>query len=370
MKCPECSAALEEGATHCSSCGLILMREKAPPPRRRREDLSRHRRRASDHDRVECPFCKSEILRSAVRCGHCSEIVNEDYHREKLHRRRSQILYSSWVAYLLGLAAFLVFRPVGLFAIAAGMILSIVYYAIPADPSPPGEKPSFSRFWSTLRKQLKVETIPIPIPHFPKARLIFVGTPLIAAALGYFANFFILQQPMNRILASSPVFHGITVSTHYEYWIFPQILVFDLEKIDPAQSPLVVHTALLEYAQQMQGYRWSRIELQYHGNTRFSIKGADFSKLGAEYARSNISFVVFEFPRLVRPADGNAAPLPKDGKDAFIELYKRWYVNDLVARTTPGTKERRLALFSGHGPPLTPGNQESGIGDRGHAHTL
>ena len=42
--------------------------------------------------------------------------------------------YASWVAYLFGLGALLVFRPVGLLSIAPDLLLSIVYYAIPVEP--------------------------------------------------------------------------------------------------------------------------------------------------------------------------------------------------------------------------------------------
>ena len=69
-----------------------------------------------------------------MRCRHCSEIVNDDYYRARAQRVRSRVNYASWIAYLFGLGALLVFRPVGLVSIGAGLLLSILYYAIPVEP--------------------------------------------------------------------------------------------------------------------------------------------------------------------------------------------------------------------------------------------
>ena len=133
MRCPECNSSNEPGAAACATCGLILFKM---PQKRRSEDFASQRRRSGDLDSTHCPFCEGTIASRAVRCRHCSEVVNDDYYRERAQRLRARVNYASWVAYIFGLAALLLFRPVGLFSIAAGLLLSIVYYAIPVDPSP------------------------------------------------------------------------------------------------------------------------------------------------------------------------------------------------------------------------------------------
>src|SRR5689334_13837487 len=121
MRCPECNTRNEASAAACNSCGLILLKPvtepglipvgedtTAGPQQRRAEDFAGRKRRASDSN-VACQFCGGEIPKKAIRCRHCSEIVNEDYYRERAARLRGRINYASWVAYLFGLGALLVF---------------------------------------------------------------------------------------------------------------------------------------------------------------------------------------------------------------------------------------------------------------------
>src|SRR5712691_1030340 len=161
MRCPECKSMNEPNAAVCHTCGLILLQASeqpaaqavlaaAPPaPKRRAEDFAGQKRRARDHQRKACEFCGGDIPTTAIRCRHCSEIINEDYFRERAQRLRSRINYASWIAYLFGLGALLVFRPVGLLSIAAGLLLSIVYYAIPVEPTTSKRKKPGS-FWAFL----------------------------------------------------------------------------------------------------------------------------------------------------------------------------------------------------------------------------
>src|SRR6185295_15960409 len=171
-----------------------------------------------------------EIPPSAIRCKHCSEIVNEDYYRDRAQRTRARVNYASWVAYLFGLAALIVFRPVGLVSIGTGLLLSILYYAIPVEPpAPRGTRRG--RFFTTLRKQMKIERVAISLPALRNKKLIFVGTPLLAALIGYSANLFLLQVPVNEILHRNAAFNGMEVSAHYQYWVVPGVVVYDLQKL-------------------------------------------------------------------------------------------------------------------------------------------
>ena len=121
MRCPECQANNEADAAACSTCGLLLFKAQ---PKRRSEDFAVQKRRESDRDNSSCQYCGGEIASSAIRCRHCSEIVNDQFYRERARRIRSRVNYASWIAYLFGLAALLLFRPVGLLSIAAGLILA------------------------------------------------------------------------------------------------------------------------------------------------------------------------------------------------------------------------------------------------------
>jgi hypothetical protein len=345
MHCPECKSLNEPNAAACKSCGLILLKPAsqsaavpilaAQPeaPKRRAEDYAGQRRRTSDSN-VPCQFCGGEISSKAIRCRHCSEIVNEDYYRERSHRLRARINYSSWVAYLFGLGALLVFRPVGILSIAAGLILSIIYYAIPVEPPASKKKgQKNSSFGSFLKRQMKMERVQIPIPALRNKRVVLVGTPLVAALIGYSANLLLLQQPVDDVMKENSSLAGMQVSAHYEYWVVPGVVVYDLRGISLNQTPMDVHKALLEFAKKVRDKRYSRVELSYKGTTKFSIDGESFRRIGNEYAKKNYDFVLYSFPKLFHAEDGakNAAAGASAG-DALLEFHKQWYGNDSMSR--------------------------------------
>ena len=329
MRCPECQANHEADATVCTSCGLLFIGEAAP--KRRAEDFASQKRRSGDHV-IPCQFCEGEILPTAIRCRHCGEIVNEDYYRTRAQRLRARVNYGSWVAYIFGLGALLLFRPVGLLSIAGGLLLSILYYAIPVEPpqAVSGKRLSLT---ARLRRQLKMERVAIPIPHFRSKKLIFVGTPLVAALVGYSANVFLLQDPMNHILRENAAFSGMQVSAHYQYWIVPGVVVYDLRALSVRQTPIDVHTAFLEFAKKLRGRRFSRIELSYRGTTKFELDGRAFSRLGEEYAKRNFDYVLYTFPRLFHSRDGRPIGPGSSDRDALLQFHREWYGQDALTRT-------------------------------------
>jgi hypothetical protein len=340
MRCPECNALNETGSAACLNCGLLLLNQVAKQaaaeqaPKRRSEDYAGQKRRAADKDVVRCQFCSGEIAANAIRCVHCSEIVNEDYYRERANRLRARVNYASWIAYLFGLAALLVFRPVGLVSIAGGLLLSIVYYAIPVDPPMTSASAKRTTFMTRLKRQLKMERVSIPVPRLRNKKLIFVGTPLVAALVGYSANLFLLQEPMNDVLKENKAFTGMSVSAHYQYWVVPGVVEYDLQSLSMRQTPIDVHTALLEFAKKVRAKRFSKVEISYKGVTKFSVDGGSFQKLGAEYAKRNFDYVLYTFPKNAH-ALGTTAPAPagSSDRDALLQFHRQWYGDDAMSRT-------------------------------------
>lgn len=334
MRCPECHTNNEPTAAACASCGLLMI---APPipvvTKRRAEDFASQRRRAADRDHIPCQFCHGEVTLNVSRCRHCGEIINEDYYRKRAQRLRARVNYASWVAYLFGLAALLVFRSVGLLSIAGGLLLSIVYYAIPVEP-PEASARKKSSFGARLKRQLKMERVAIPLPHLRNKKLVFVGTPLVAALIGYSANLFLLQEPMNEILHSNAAFQGMNVSAHYEYWVVPGVVVYDLREVSVRQTPIDVHTALLEFAKKVRARRYRTIQLSYRGIEKFEIDGNGFRRLGEEYARRNFDYVLYAFPRLFRAVlPARAVNTNASERDALVQFHRQWYGQDQMTRT-------------------------------------
>jgi predicted nucleic acid-binding Zn ribbon protein len=332
MRCPECNRPYEAGAASCGNCGLLLLNLA---PHRRGEDLASKKRRSADQ-LAPCKFCGSDIPMNAIRCRQCSEIVNDEFYRERAQRTRSRINHASWVAYIFGLGALLVFRPVGLVSIAAGLLLSILYYAIPVEPpaSKNNPRPRLS-LWQRIKQQVKLERVSIPIPNFPKRKIVFIGTPLIAAIVGYSANVILLQQPVNAVIRDNAAFSGMEVSAHYQYYMVPGVVVYDLRTIGVRQTPIDVHTAFLEFAKKVRDKRYQRVDLSYRGTTKFSIDGASFHKLGDEYAKRNFDYVLYTFRRLFHRV-GAPTPAPSSSvsdRDALLQFHRQWYGDDHLTRT-------------------------------------
>lgn len=331
MHCPECQSLNEADAAACASCGLLLINTA---PKRRAEDYAGQKRRAADRESQHCRFCEGEIPLTAVRCRHCSEVVDEDFYRERAARLRSRVNYASWVAYLFGLGALLVFRPVGVMSIAAGLLLSIAYYAIPVEPpsSPRSKRPT--RIGALIRRQFKMERVAIPLPALRNKKLVFVGTPLIAALIGYSANLFLLQEPVNDILKENAAFNGMKVSAHYQYWVVPGVVIYDLQDLSFRQTPIDVHTAFLEFASKLKEKRYSRVELSFQGVTKYSLTGDGFQKIGQEYQKRNFDFVLYEFAKLLKPENGSKAIEQKaSDRDALLEFHRGWYGQDQLTKS-------------------------------------
>ena len=344
MHCPECNSLNETNAAACPSCGLLMLNLVSthqadplePVQMRRAEDYAGQKRRARDREVNACQFCGGDVAAKAIRCRHCSEILNEDFYRERAQKLRSRINYGSWVAYIFGLAALVVFRPVGLVSIGAGLLLSILYYAIPVEPPPAKGSKQKVPLLKRLRRQLKFERVSIPIPNFGKKKLVFVGTPLIAAVIGYSANLLLVQQPMNQVLKENSAFAGMEVSAHYQYWVVPGVVVYDLRKLGVRQTPIDVHTAFLEFAKKMRAKKLERVELSYKGTTKFSIDGNAFQQVGNEYAKRNFDYVLYQLPKLFHPVGGHSAaalPAGESDRDALLQFHRQWYGNDQLTRT-------------------------------------
>ncbi|HYR28195.1 MAG TPA: hypothetical protein VEU30_06990 [Thermoanaerobaculia bacterium] len=323
----------EADTAACASCGLLLI---SAAPKRRAEDLAVKRRRSSDVDGASaaCRFCGGSIPANAIRCKHCSEVVDEDFFRERAQRIRSRVNYASWVMYLFGLGALLVFRPVGVLSIAAGLLLSIAYYAIPVEPPSSPRSSKRTSLGALIARQLKMERVAIPLPALRHKKLVFVGTPLVAALIGYSANLFLLQEPVNDIIRENAAFKGMKVSAHYQYWVVPGVVVYDLQGLGVRQTPIDVHTAFLEFARKMKEKRYSRVDLSYKGTKKFSVDGASFMQMGEEYAKRNFDYVLYRVPRLFRAAEGTQPIAPQtDDRDALLQFHRRWYGEDVLTKT-------------------------------------
>ena len=139
---------------------------------------------------------------------------------------------------------------------------------------------------------------------------------------------------MNQVLRENSAFSGMQVSTHYEYYIVPGVIVYDLRELSFRQTPIDVHTALLEFAKKVRERRYQRVELSYRGVTKFSIDGKAFRRLGEEYAKRNFDYVLYTFPRLFHSVRQSTSGSPNDSdRDALLQFHRQWYGEDQMTKT-------------------------------------
>lgn len=314
MRCPECNVAREPDAKACTACGLLFV--TLAEPHRRAEDRVRQKRRAADAEMVECRACKGAVPKSAIRCRHCSEILDPGYLARKARKRRKQVNAASWTAYLLGLVTLFIFRPVGMIAIGAGLMLSILYYLIPVEEELPFEdeddadgnprsrgerlQSSFRSLGEHLRRQFAFERFTLKVPHLPHLKVALVGTPLLAAALGLVTQHFLLQVPLSRAIEASSSFDGVEVSARYRYWIVPGVVVYDVEVDEGADAS----DALVALSRASTDQEVGEVHLQVGDRAPLTIGGDTFRQMGR--LQSEERSVIAQLRQIFRPGSGVA----------------------------------------------------------------
>ncbi len=164
---------------------------------------------------------------------------------------------------------------------------------------------------------------------------IFFG--LIAVIYGW--NYLSVQSPMNTVLSADVRNKGIEINTHYQNYISPSILIYDLKNISGNNSKADVFRILLQYAEQMKENKFEKVILSFKGKPKFIIDGTYFQKLGEEYSFQNPVYTMNHFAENVYDLNGTAAFgtwtggwLGVAGKqiEDFGKVHDQWYMNDLV----------------------------------------
>jgi len=140
------------------------------------------------------------------------------------------------------------------------------------------------------------------------------------------------------VLDSDPRNKGISVLAHYEYFVLPGSLFFDLRGVDQTNSPADVFRVFLQFAASRKDRDYDTVKLAFRGKPKFVLKGEDFKTLGVEYGTQNPVYTIRTFPEHLYRPDGTPAfgkwtggllgVLGKQMED-FTEFHKQWYISDL-----------------------------------------
>lgn len=168
------------------------------------------------------------------------------------------------------------------------------------------------------------------------ATTVFVAICIVAAT-----NYLQLQRPLSSLLSKDSRNSGIEVSAHYEYYIFPSTLIFNLKSVSPERSPADITRIFLKFAEIQKSKDFSVVKLSHAGNEKFRITGAYFKNLGLEFGEQNPIYTIRTMPENLYRPDGTAAfetwtggalgVLNKQMEDVN-EFHRQWYVSDLAGK--------------------------------------
>lgn len=164
-------------------------------------------------------------------------------------------------------------------------------------------------------------------------KLIFTTVLIITLVASW--NYFSLQRNISEIIKSDSRNDGISVFVHYEWFINPNILVFDLRNITSSKSPMDVSRVLLQLSEKLKENTYNHVILSFEGKSRFILKGDFFKVTGNEYGTQNPVYTLRTLPQNVYHLNDKKAfstwsggVLGVMGKqmEDLTEFHKQWYI--------------------------------------------
>lgn len=165
---------------------------------------------------------------------------------------------------------------------------------------------------------------------------------LVFALVGVYGfNYFTLQNAMNEVLKTDPRNKGVEVSVHYQTYVNPSVLIYDLRGLSGTNSKVDVFRSFLQFAEKMKNKKFNKVELAFRGETKFVLNGAYFQELGLEYGTQNPVWTMNHFPENLFLPDGTRAYgtwtgglLGVSGKqiEDFNDCHDKWYMRDLISQ--------------------------------------
>lgn len=152
-------------------------------------------------------------------------------------------------------------------------------------------------------------------------------------------NYVGVQKQVSQVIKADLRNSGINAIAHYQWFVNPQTVVYDLRGVSEDKSALDVTRTLLQFSEQMKARSFDRVILSYKGNPRFMLKGNYFHTLGTEYGVQNPMYTLRTLPENIYNLDGSPAfgtwtggalgVLGKQMED-LTEFNKRWYLSDVT----------------------------------------
>jgi hypothetical protein len=153
-------------------------------------------------------------------------------------------------------------------------------------------------------------------------------------------NHFTLQRQASQVISGDSRNSGIKISAHYQWFVNPSVIIFDLRKVSGGKSMLDVSRTPLQFAEKQKDNHVERVVLSCKGTAKFILKGEYFHTLGSEYHFQNSAYTLRTLPENVYQLDGSPAfstwrggligVLGKQMED-LNEFHRHWYLTDFAS---------------------------------------
>lgn len=170
-------------------------------------------------------------------------------------------------------------------------------------------------------------------------RKIIIILFLLISSLGLW-NYLSLQKNIHSIIKSDQRNEGVSVFLHFDWFINPSVIVFDVRDVESSKSAMDVSRVLLQLSEKLKENNYKNVILEFKGHPKFIIEGEFFKETGMEYGIQNPIYTLRTLPQNIYHLDGTKAfstwtggalgVLSKQMED-LNEFHKQWYVNDLAA---------------------------------------
>lgn len=152
-------------------------------------------------------------------------------------------------------------------------------------------------------------------------------------------NYFMLQSKVTNKISIDVRNNGIEVYVHYEWYVNPKKLVFDLREVPLDKSAMDVSRVLLQSSEALKDKDFESIILAHNGSEKFMLKGDFFRLTGKEYGTQTPIYTLRTLPQNVYNLDrtkafptwtgGMLGVLGKQMED-LSEFNKQWYLNSVI----------------------------------------
>ena len=136
---------------------------------------------------------------------------------------------------------------------------------------------------------------------------------VLALLCVWLTNLVIVGRPLQAAMLKDTRNAGIRTSAHLQHFVNLNVLVFNLQGVSAQNSRLDALRVFLLFAEQEKTRKFTAVQLECQGQSRFILKGDYFQQLGREYQDQNPVYTIRTLAENVYNLDGRAAFGPSGG---------------------------------------------------------